>query len=93
MAPTEVEVALGDHPALAEVAVFGVPDPAWGEVVCAAVVVRPGHPSPTVEDLRRHLDGRLAVAKHPRSVLEVGSLPRTGETGQVRRAALRAMVG
>lgn len=91
--PTEVEAALADHPAVVEVAVFGLPDQAWGELVCAAVVVRPGHAAPAVDDLRHHLDGRLASAKQPRRVVEVDELPRTGETGQVRRAALRAMVG
>lgn len=93
VAPTEVEAALADHPALTEVAVFGVADPSWGEVVCAAVVVRRGHAAPNVDELRAHLDGRLASSKQPRRVVEVDALPRTGETGQVRRAALRAMFG
>ena len=39
VAPVEVELALADHPALVDVAVVGIPDAQWGEVVCAAVVV------------------------------------------------------
>ena len=42
VAPAEVEAVLRDHPGVADVAVVGLPDPAWGEVVCAAVVVAPG---------------------------------------------------
>ncbi|HEX5616104.1 MAG TPA: class I adenylate-forming enzyme family protein, partial [Acidimicrobiia bacterium] len=57
VAPGEVEAVLGTHPALAEVAVVGVPDPTWGEVVTAVVVLRPGAPSPTLDDLRDHCTG------------------------------------
>lgn len=89
ISPVEVETVLRTHPAVEEVAVFGVTDPAWGEVVCAAVVVRSGHELPTVEELRRHAAGELVPAKHPRQVIEVDQLPLTPSTGQVRRAALR----
>src|SRR5262249_55956846 len=55
VAPVEVEAVLADFPGLAEVAVFGLPDPEWGEVVCAAVVVPDGAPAPSVDELRRHI--------------------------------------
>jgi acyl-CoA synthetase (AMP-forming)/AMP-acid ligase II len=88
VSPTEVERALADHPAIAEVAVVGLPDPEWGEVVCAAVVVRSGAAAPTVEDLRTHCEGRLAAFKQPRRVAVVAALPRTAATGQVQRTLL-----
>ena len=42
MAPVEVETAILSHPAVKEVGVVGLPDPSWGEIVCAAIVVNPG---------------------------------------------------
>jgi acyl-CoA synthetase (AMP-forming)/AMP-acid ligase II len=88
VSPAEVEGVLTDHPAVAEVAVVGLPDPEWGEVVCAAVVVRAGATAPTVEDLRAHCEGRLAGFKQPRRVAVVAALPRTAATGQVQRTLL-----
>jgi acyl-CoA synthetase (AMP-forming)/AMP-acid ligase II len=76
--PSEVENALGEHPAVADVAVFGVPDDEWGESVKAAVELRPGHvPSPALERellafARRHLAGY----KVPRSIDFEARLPR-----------------
>ena len=89
VAPVEVEAALAGYPGLAEVAVIGVEDPDWGEVVCAAVVLSDGGEAPGVEDLRRHIGDRLAAFKHPRRVLVVEELPRTSATGQVQRSRLR----
>jgi acyl-CoA synthetase (AMP-forming)/AMP-acid ligase II len=88
VAPAEVEAVLAAHPAIAEVAVVGVPDPRWGEVVCAVVVTAPGMPPPTVDELRTHCDGRLAAFKHPRRVEVADALPRTAATGQVQRTLL-----
>ncbi|HEY7105779.1 MAG TPA: class I adenylate-forming enzyme family protein [Acidimicrobiia bacterium] len=88
VAPVEVEAALADLPNLVAVAVVGLPDTSWGEVVCAAVVVAPGAPPPTVDDVRAHLAGRLAPYKHPRRVIVVDEIPRTAATGQVRRTLL-----
>jgi acyl-CoA synthetase (AMP-forming)/AMP-acid ligase II len=89
VAPVEVESALAGYPGLAEVAVIGVQDPDWGEVVCAAVVLVDGAPAPEAEDLRRHLGDRLAAFKHPRRVIVVEELPRTSATGQVQRSRLK----
>jgi fatty-acyl-CoA synthase len=47
VAPVEVELALADHPSLADVAVVGIPDPKWGEIVCAAVVLATARTRPT----------------------------------------------
>jgi acyl-CoA synthetase (AMP-forming)/AMP-acid ligase II len=90
VAPVEVEVALGDFPGLADVAVIGLPDSQWGELVCATVVMADGVLPPSVEDLRRHLRGRLAAFKHPRRVMVMDQLPRTPATGQLQRSLLSA---
>jgi acyl-CoA synthetase (AMP-forming)/AMP-acid ligase II len=89
VAPTEVESVLADHPAVAEVAVVGVPDVQWGEVICAVVVARPGREADVdVDALRAHFEGRLAGFKHPRRVELVSELPRTAATGQIQRTLL-----
>jgi acyl-CoA synthetase (AMP-forming)/AMP-acid ligase II len=87
VAPVEVDAVLQGHPAILEVAVAGVPDEHWGEVVTAFVVLRPGQ-TVEVEDLRRYCEGKLTAYKHPRQVVVVPSLPRTLTTGQVQRRAL-----
>ena len=78
---------LADHPGVAEVAVLGLPDARWGELVCAVVVPKPGA-HPTLAELQRHCEGRLAAFKKPRRLEEVETLPRTAATGQVQRALL-----
>ncbi|MEX2268328.1 MAG: AMP-binding protein [Acidimicrobiia bacterium] len=89
VAPGEVETVLADHPAVAEVAVIGIPDSDWGEVVCAVIVARVGHESSVdVDALRAHCEGRLAGFKHPRRVELVNELPRTAATGQIQRTLL-----
>ncbi len=89
VSPGEVEQVLMSHPAVAEVAVVGLPDVRWGEVVCAVVVSEPGRDTElTVESLRAHCEGRLAGFKQPRRVELVEALPRTPATGQVQRTLL-----
>ena len=78
-----------DHPGIEEVAVVGVPDVQWGEVVCAVVVARAGSEATLdVEALRAHCEGRLAPFKQPRRVEIVDALPRTAATGQIQRSLL-----
>jgi acyl-CoA synthetase (AMP-forming)/AMP-acid ligase II len=86
VAPAEVEAVLAEHPGVGEVAVVGVPDPQWGELVCA-VVVAAGAP-PRLEDLQVHCEGRLAGFKKPRRLECVDALPRTAATGQLQRTLL-----
>jgi acyl-CoA synthetase (AMP-forming)/AMP-acid ligase II len=88
VAPPEVEGVLGTHPDVAEVAVVGVPDVEWGEIVTAVVVVRPGGSPVTVDGLRAHCEGRLAGFKQPRRIAIVDALPRTAATGQIQRPLL-----
>ncbi|MGZ4678253.1 MAG: class I adenylate-forming enzyme family protein [Acidimicrobiia bacterium] len=86
VAPAEVETALVGHPRVRDVAVIGMPDPDYGEVVCA-VVVADGEP-PALDDLRAFGAGRLAGFKLPRRILVVDVIPRTAATGQVQRHLL-----
>ncbi|GAA3268388.1 acyl--CoA ligase [Dactylosporangium vinaceum] len=90
--PAEVEHALRGLPGVLDLAVVGVPDARWGEVVCAVLVVPPGAEPPTVADVRAHVAGRLASFKQPRRVSVVDAIPRTPATGQIQRTRLRALV-
>src|SRR5262249_59087737 len=79
--PAEVERCLLEHPGIAEAAVFGLPDPHWGEIVAAAIVRRDGAPL-TEDDVVEHVRARLAGYKKPRAVRFVDALPRTASTRQ-----------
>jgi acyl-CoA synthetase (AMP-forming)/AMP-acid ligase II len=85
--PIEVEEVLAQHPDVADVAVVGVPDDRWGELVKAFVVLRPGGPL-TGEELVAFARPRLAGYKLPRAVEIVDDLPRT-PSGKVLKRALR----
>jgi acyl-CoA synthetase (AMP-forming)/AMP-acid ligase II len=76
------------HPAVAEVAVVGLPDAEWGELVCAVVVAADDGPRPTLSDLQAHCARSLAAYKKPRRIELVDALPRTPATGQVQRVLL-----
>jgi len=84
----QVEEVLHLHPAVKEVAVVGVPDPRWGENVCAVVVPWPGQ---TIDgdDLVRTAREALAGFKVPRHVVTVEELPKNA-AGKVMKAELRA---
>ena len=84
----EVEDALFSHPAVAEVAVIGVPDEKWGETVKALVVLAPGATADERE-LIEHCRGRLTHFKCPTSVELRDALPRTA-TGKLQKFKLRA---
>ncbi|MBV9921004.1 MAG: long-chain-fatty-acid--CoA ligase [Pseudonocardia sp.] len=86
--PAEVENALAAHPAVADVAVIGVPSERWGETVKALVVPVPGT-QPSVEELIAHARGRIARYKCPTSVDFVAQLPRNA-SGKVLKRVLRA---
>ena len=84
----EVEDCLASHPAVAEVAVIGVPDETWGETVKALVVLRAGTEA-SERDLIDHCRARLAHYKCPRSVELRTELSRTA-TGKLQKFLLRA---
>jgi len=84
----EVEAVLADHPAVLEAAVFGIPDPQWGELVAACVVLKPGM-SITAEALIAHCRERLASYKVPRHLeFSETDLPKNG-SGKVLKRLLR----
>ncbi|MDA1264469.1 MAG: AMP-binding protein [Planctomycetota bacterium] len=81
----EVEDVLTAHPAVLEAAVYGRPDPEWGERVCAAVVLeRPAE----ISELEAHCRQHLAGYKCPRLIEVREELPRTG-SGKLSKAQLR----
>jgi malonyl-CoA/methylmalonyl-CoA synthetase len=87
--PREVEDVLLEHPAVGEVAVAGLPDAEWGEVVAAWVVPSPAGARPSPDELTGFAAERLARFKCPRRVLFVDALPRNA-LGKVLRHELRA---
>ncbi len=89
--PAEVESALFQHPAVADVAVVGVPDERWGEAVVAIAVVK-DNASLTLEDLREVGGRSLARYKLPTRLEVVDALPRN-PAGKVLKFELRAQLG
>ena len=84
----EVEQAVAEHPAVAEVAVIGIPDDHWGETVKAMVVLRPGQQA-TEQEIIGFTRDRLAHYKCPRTVDLIDALPRN-PSGKVLKRMLRA---
>jgi acyl-CoA synthetase (AMP-forming)/AMP-acid ligase II len=83
----EVEDAVFSHPAVAEVAVIGVPDDKWGELVTALVVLAEGE-QVTEEELIAHAKTRIASYKAPKRVQFRDAIPRTA-TGKIQKFKLR----
>ncbi|MFB6149437.1 MAG: class I adenylate-forming enzyme family protein [Halobacteriales archaeon] len=85
--PSEVERVLYDHPAIAEAAVFGVPDDRRGETVAAAISPVEGHEL-DAENVKEYVIEEIAPYKHPRIVEIREDLPKTG-SGKIRKVELR----
>ena len=86
--PVEVEAVLAEHPAVAEVAVIGLPDPRWGEAVTAVVRLAEGVDAPSEAELLSFTQGRLASYKKPQSIHLVRELPRNA-SGKILKRTLR----
>jgi acyl-CoA synthetase (AMP-forming)/AMP-acid ligase II len=94
--PVEVERVLSAHPAVRDAAVFGLPDPLYGETVCAAVVLHPAAGTPdapaatglTAAELDEFCKGRLAAYKRPRRYQFLDAMPRNA-SDKVQKNELR----
>jgi acyl-CoA synthetase (AMP-forming)/AMP-acid ligase II len=87
--PREIENALAEHPAIADVAVIGVPDTRWGEALLAVCVLRAGAARPEEDSLIAFCRERLGAFKVPRRYDFVEALPRNA-SGKVLKRVLRA---
>lgn len=88
ISPGEIEDVLGDHPAVDDVAVVGIPDTEWGEQVVAAVVVHQGM-TVSEEELQQWVRVRLRSSRMPAHIQLRESLP-YNETGKLLRRVLRS---
>lgn len=85
--PAEIEAALLEHPAIAEVAVAGVPDEKWGEIVAAFLRLAEGAARPEAAELRAFIRQRLSPQKTPAHWVWVREFPLTG-SGKIQKFAM-----
>lgn len=86
--PIEIESVLSEHPAVAEVAIVGVPDEHWGELVRACVVQVPGTDRPDDAELAGWCRSKLAAYKVPAEFVWLGELPKNA-SGKILKRELR----
>jgi 4-coumarate--CoA ligase len=89
VAPAELEALLITHPAVADVAVVGLPDPEAGEVPAAFIVASPGT-APDLATLQSHLEGHVANFKQIRVLRLVEAIPKS-PSGKILRRVLRGL--
>jgi fatty-acyl-CoA synthase len=85
--PREVEEFLFKHPKVQGVACFGVPDPRFGEELCAWIQLRPGMTA-AAEEFKQYCQGQIAHYKIPRYVEFVDEFPMT-VTGKIQKFIMR----
>ena len=91
IAPAEVEACLQAHPAVEEIAVFGLPSEEWGQIVAAAVVLKQGTTA-TIDDIVTYCQARLSSFKKPEAVRFLPELPRN-PLGKILRKDLQNAFG
>ena len=87
--PREVEDVIAEHPAVAQVAVIGVPDEKWGEAVTAVVVLRPDVEGDPTDEIKALVKERKGAVQAPKRVVIADSIPLTG-LGKPDKKTLRA---
>ncbi len=85
--PREVEEVLARHPAIGQVAVIGLPDPQYGEEICAVIVRDPQGEQATEDEIRDWSKGQLAAYKYPRRIFFTDAMP-LGPSGKVLKREL-----
>ncbi|MDI6797279.1 MAG: AMP-binding protein [Desulfatibacillaceae bacterium] len=85
--PAEVEKVIASHPKIANAAIIGIPDDKWGETGMAFILPMMGQ-TVTEEEVRAHLEGKVAKFKRPKYIVFVSELPYTA-TMKIRKAALK----
>ena len=90
--PAEIEGLLNEHPAVANVAVVGMPDKEMGERACAFVVVKKGYTFTFDDMVSFLLEKKLAKFKLPERLEIVDSLPTVGDSGKVNKRELRRII-
>jgi fatty-acyl-CoA synthase len=73
--PEEVEEVLKTHVSVRDAVAVGLPDPRFGETICAVVEAEPGH-SPVLEELSEHVKSRIAAYKAPRQLVVISTIGR-----------------
>jgi len=91
--PSEVEKVIGSHPGVMDVAVIGLPDEKWGEVVTAFAIPQDPADPPVEEEVIGFCKGKMAGYKRPKSIhfISQAEMPRTG-SGKILHRALRERV-
>ncbi len=84
--PREVEAVIEQHQNIADVAIIGLPDKAWGEIVCAAIVTR-NNKAFTLEEIKSFCRDKIGAYKIPKYVIQVDNIPRN-HTGKILRQPL-----
>ena len=88
--PEEVEEALKTHPSVRDAVAVGLPDPRFGETICAVVETEAGVAMPSLHELSEHVKQHLAAYKAPRNVVQVDSIHRA-PNGKVDYKRLKSL--
>lgn len=90
ISPGEIEDVLATHPAIADAAAVGVPSIEWGEAVGIAIAIRPGHATPSDDELKKLIKDRLRSSRVPEKIAVLDVLP-YNEMGKLLRRKVREL--